>query len=190
MPLTDLLLPNKSSDAVAIINQTTFDQLFADARPFKVSVKPTSKLMEHPVETGSTVVDHRVIQPLEIELAVFLMSKGNFQDYRSVYAQLKQAFEKGDLLTVQTRAASYANMVIYEIPHTEDADVFDAIAVAVKLREVKYIEPQYSSLPASVVADKKQSSTVGRGEQQTIEVAEGSQKQSLAVSIFDWAAGK
>lgn len=192
MPLLDLLLPNKSADAVAVINQINFEQLFPDARPFKVQVVPNSKFMEHPLETGATITDHRVIQPLEIELSVFLTSRGNLQDYRSVYAQLKQAFDAADLLTIQTRTSSYPNMVIYEMPHNEDADMFDAVAVAVKLREVKYVEPKYASLPASQVADKQQSSTVARGEQQTSTAS--SQETSLIIegykSATNWWNGQ
>lgn len=190
MPLLDTLLPTKSADVVAILNQETFEQLFSDARPYKVVVNPTSKLMEHPLETGAVVTDHRVIMPLEIELSVFLTSRGNFQDYRSVYAQLAQAFTRGDLLTIQTRTASYRNMVIYEIPHQEDADMFDAVAVGIKLREVRYVEPQYATLKAANVSDKKQSSTVAKGEQQAPTVTESEQRGSILSRLGDWAAGR
>lgn len=169
MPLTDLLTPNKSSDAVSILNQTTFDQLFADARPIKVTVSPTAKLMEHPLETGATIIDHRIINPIEIELSLLVTSRSQLHDYRSVYAQLRQAFDAGDLVTVQTKAASYPNMVIYEIPHQEDADMFDAFSIALKLKEAKYVEARYATLKVGDVSKAQNSSTVARGEQQTTE---------------------
>ncbi len=190
MPLLDTLVPTKSADVVAVLNQETFEQLFPDARPYKVVVNPTSKIMEHPLETGATITDHRVIMPLEIELSVFLTSRGNVQDYRSVYAQLNQAYQKADLLTIQTRTSSYRNMIIYEIPHSEDAEMFDAVAVAVKLREAKYVEPQYATLKPENVADKKQSSTVAKGEQQNPEVTSAEQRGSILVRVGDWASGR
>jgi hypothetical protein len=167
MPLNSAFVPNASSDVVGVFDQNTFEQVFSAARPIKVSVKETARAMEHPVETGATITDHLVIDPNEIELSVFLISRGNLSDYRSVYQQLVQFRKNATLLSVQTRTDTYANMLILDISHDEDAAIFDAVAVGVKLKEVLFVTPQYGNLPAANVADKKNSSTVDRGEQQT-----------------------
>ena len=171
MPLIDLLLPNASADVVAVLD-SGFNQVFGDAHPMKATVNETSKAMEHPVETGATITDHRIILPIEIELSLFLTSSNPAADYRSVYQQIKQLWQAATLLTVQTRTDSYSSMIITDMPHDEASDMFDAIMVAVKLKEVVFVSPQYGTLPPKAVANKKHSSTVKSGEKQTKDVTE------------------
>lgn len=189
MPLTNLLLPNASADVVAVFDDG-FNQVFADGRPIKANVNEYSKVMEHPVETGIVITDHIVEQPTEIELSVFLISKGNIQDYRSVYQQIKQLKKSGTLLTVQTRTDSYPNMIITDMPHDESPDMFDAIMVAIKLRSVILVTPQYGKLPPSSVSNKANSDTVKKGEQQTKDATtEQQEKPSLIIRAWKYATG-
>lgn len=164
MGLLDVRLPNFSADAVAVFDEG-FNQVFENARPIKAKVYESAKVMEHPVETGVMVTDHRVINPVEIELSLILTAL----DYRSVYQQIKQIYRDATLLTVQTKTDSYLNMIISDMPHDEDPDLFDAIAIAVKLKEVLYVTAQFGTLPASRVANPVNASTVQKGEQQTTE---------------------
>lgn len=177
MALTDTLIPSASSDAVAVFG-ANLSQVFSGARPIKAAVTEDSKLMEHPLETGAVVTDHRIVLPIEIELSLILTAT-----YRNVYQQIKQLFTDGTLLTVQTRTASYSNMVIMSLPHDEDPEMFDAIAIAVKLRQVEIISPQYGTLPPSKVANKSQASTVKKGQQQGKDSTDP-KITSAAASIF------
>lgn len=168
------------SDVVAVLDDS-FAQLFVNARPIKATVKESAKVMEHPVEKGSTVTDFRIIQPVEIELSMVL-ARG---DYRNTYAQIKRVFERAALLTVQTRTGSYGNMMISSIPHDEDADMFDAVALALTLREVILIEPQYATIKPS---NPTKANTVKRGEQQAQPVVSNS--GSALAGGADYISGK
>ena len=126
-------------------------------------VNENAKVMEHPVETGATITDHIIFMPIEIELSLMLTSN----DYRSVYQQIKDIYLAGRLLTVQTRTATHQNMLIQQLPREESPDVFNGISVALRLKEANFVVAQFGSLPASSVANKSQSSTVARGQQQT-----------------------
>jgi hypothetical protein len=141
-----------------------FNQLFADGRPIKANVKEASKIADHPVEDGTTISDHQVMMPVEIELTLILGSKG---EYRDTYNEIRALFRATELLTVQTRTGTYANMVIEAMPHDETADVFDAIPLVVKLREVQLVTAQFQALPPKAVAKKRDASTLKRGEQKT-----------------------
>lgn len=152
-----------SMDAVAVLGQESFGQMFPLARQMKVSARVESKLMEHPLENGATIVDHRVILPKAIELSLFLES-GN---YRDTYQQIQAAFEAGTLLIVQTRASSFTNLVIEAMPHDEDPTTFDSIVLSLRLKEAKFITPSYGTLPPRKTANKSQASTVKKGQQQT-----------------------
>jgi len=148
-------------DVVGVFD-SDFNQLFAEGRPIKANVTVASKVMEHPVEDGSTIADHRVILPVEIELTMIL---GTVGEYRDTYNQIRSLFLQTETLVVQTRTGTYPNMIIEKMPHDETADVFDAIPLVVKLREVVLVTAQFQALPPKAVAKKRNASTVKRGEQ-------------------------
>lgn len=177
MALTDVLIPNSSADVVAVFD-ADFNQVFSTARPIKAMVNEESKVMMHPLEDGATIADHQVFLGTTIELSMMLSK----YDYRSVYQQIKQIYRASTILTVQTRTDSYTNMIIQKMPHDEDPELFDVIALAVRLEEAQFITPQYGSLPPSKVANAGDSSTVNKGSQQTSETTDPA--PSILYGIF------
>lgn len=159
-----------TTDVVCILD-ASLAQLFETARPIKATVKEESKPMEHPLESGATITDHRVIQPVEIELSMVLASA----DYKDTYRKIRDLFTRGDLLTVQTRTDSYPNMLLAAMPHEETPDAFDAVNLALSLKEALFVQAQFSDLK---VRNAKDSRTVNRGEQQ----GQTSKKQSSILS--------
>lgn len=155
------MTPTSAADVVGIFDQN-FRQLFQTARPIKATIKEASKIFEHPVEDGSTIIDFTITLPVEIELSLMLTGA----EYRDVYQNIRQSFKNRDVLSVQTKTATYANMIIESLPHDEDPEQFDAVALALRLREVQFVTAQYATLPAKVVRDKKNATTVNRGQQQ------------------------
>jgi len=161
MALIDAEVPSASADVVAIFDQN-FIQLFTLARPIKAVVKEDSKLMEHPLETGVTIVDHSIILPIEIELSM-IPTRG---EYRDVYQRIRQSFKNRDLLVVQTKTGLYENLLLQSIPHEEDPELYDTITLALKLKEALIVTAQYNKLPAKSVRNKTNASTVDKGQQQ------------------------
>lgn len=135
----------------------------------KVDVERRGRLMQHPLENGSSVSDHFVIDPIEMEVVVIFRGE-NIKDQ---YQIAVQSFLSGELLTVQTRSGSYANMVIEAMPHDETADMVDVLPVSLRLLEARFVEVVYAPAPAK--ASNKP--TVKRGEQ-------APQQSSLAYRIF------
>ena len=160
--------PTNAQDVVAVL-AADFSQVFPNARALKVAINRSSKAMEHPLETGATITDHRIILPVTADLSIVIASS----DYKAVYQQVGDLFRRGELLTVQTRVESFPNMLIEKMPHEESADMLDGVAVAVTLKEAKFVTPQFSTLPPSKVARPKDSDTVKRGQQQPTESARG-----------------
>ena len=78
----------------------------------KATVRETSKVMEHPVETGIMLSDHHIINPVEIDIPLIVTSSstgllgallGNLAtNYAATYAQIRQAFYNATPLTVKT----------------------------------------------------------------------------------------
>jgi hypothetical protein len=155
----DVLLPTKAYDQVAVFDQD-FNQVFPRARPIKAIVKEEAKVMEHPLETGATIVDHRIILPIEIELSLVLQ----FADYQDAYNQIKQFYLNATLLIVQTKSGVYPNLLIAAMPHEETPEMYDALAVSLKLQEAQF------ATTTNQFANKNpsQASTVNRGNQQPL----------------------
>jgi hypothetical protein len=157
--IINTLLPSAAVDAVAIYDQN-YNQLFQQAKSIKVVVKENSKLMEHPLETGSILTDHRIILPTEIEMSLVLSST----DYTDVYKSISQYYYNATLLIVQTRAAIYANQLIEAIPHEEDPNMYDALTIALSLKQILLVSAQYAPAPKY----SSNTSTQNRGTQQGI----------------------
>lgn len=171
------LLPSQktasSADVVGIFD-SSFRQVFIDARPLNVKILENSQLMEHPLETGSTIVDHAVVLPIEIEMALLVVS----DNFRDVYQQIRQAWLSKEKFTIQTKTGSYPDMVIMSIPHDETPEMFDAIAMAVKFKEAKFVEPQFESLPPSAVKNKSDSDTKNAGQKQGGPLSDSQERKS------------
>jgi hypothetical protein len=165
-----------TTDVVCVLD-ANLAQVFERARPIKATVKEDSKAMEHPLETGAVVTDHRVILPTEIQLSLVLAS----EDFQGTYRQIRDLFTKGELLTVQTRTDSYPNMAITSLPHDETADTLDAVTLALALKEVKYVEAQFTEFK---VAKPKDAKTVQRGEQQPQPKAATERSGSILSGLF------
>lgn len=170
------LVPSSSQDVVAVYNQD-WEQVFSIARPTELSVKKESKLMEHPLEDGSTIIDHSVIQPIEADLTVVLQPG----DYQQGYLEISQLFLNRTYLILQSRGVVYENMIIRAMPHEESPDYYNTLYMIIKLREAQFVTPETTIAPRNPT-DK---STVNRGTTQT-EVATPVQEREASV-IHRWA---
>ena len=167
------LLPSFAVDYVAIFDQN-FNQLFINAKAIKAVIKEQAKVMEHPVETGAIITDHRIILPVEIDLSLILAS----QDYQDVYKAIRQYYYQATLLIVQTRSGIYENQLISALPHEEDPAMYNALTVALSLRQVLFVTAQYGIVPRY----PSNSTTAQRGTQ--LGTLANVQKTTLAASAY------
>ena len=130
------LLAGGNSDVVGIFD-ANLNQVFLNARPLRADVRETSRVMTHPVETGVMIADNHIINPIEINLSLSIKS----EYYNSMYNQIKQAFTLGTVFSVQTRTGVYNNMIIADMPHTEEPDKYDAILMGLHFTQVLYVTP-------------------------------------------------
>ena len=173
-------IATSSKDLVGVFNQS-FTQVFEKARPLKATIKEEAKVFEHPIETGATITDFRIIQPIEIEISLML----NSEDYKSVYQQIRQLFLNGELLVVQTKAGVYDNQLIQAMPHEEDPAQYDAITLGLKLKQAQFVTPQFATLPRRQVRNKSNSSTVARGEQQKTSQTTSTRSPTVLFGVFN-----
>lgn len=167
-----------AADVVGIYDGTTLQQLFINARPMEAVVRPTSKVMEHPAESGVMIPDHHIINAIEIDLP--LMISSDF--YSSVYQQITAAFYEGTLLTVQTRVGVFTNMYIVSLPHKESPDIYDAITLALHLKQMLFVTSSTAYAPEEPV----DSDTVQNGQQSPTPPVESLQTLSNTTVAGAW----
>lgn len=168
-------------DVTGIFNED-FEQVFVEARAMKADVSRASRVMRHPLENGSSIADHRVIEPNEITLLMFLPN----DLFRDLYAQLATAFVTAQKFTVQTKVGSFPDMFISEMPHEETPEFVDLVQVLVKLTEVTFLTMQFEAAPVRPAPNKSASkSTVKRGEQAPKADPPTEKKSSVAYGWFN-----
>ena len=82
--MNNTILSSASQDVVGVFDQQTFSQVFSDARPIKAKVNETASVMSHPVEDGTIITDHKIINPVDIELSMIISAMPHDED-PSVY---------------------------------------------------------------------------------------------------------
>jgi hypothetical protein len=176
-----LALAGGNVDIVGLYDDS--GQVYAQARPLKASIRETSKIMEHPVETGVVLSDHHIINPVEIELPLFVPST----DYASTYQQIKADFLAATLLSVKTPVNVYGSMIIADMPHEESPEHFNAIIIGLRLKQVLFEVPGSAQpLPANYSpAASTNQNTVPSGLQSA--VALGKQVLAGATAIASYA---
>lgn len=161
----NLLTGSLRIDVVGVFDGTSLQQVFKNARPLKASVRPGKKIMQYPVETGVTLSDHQVILQKVIDLSLVIPA----EFYGSTYQQIVAASVNATLLSVQTRAGVFPNMIIDSYPHEEDPSMYDAITMNLRLIEVLYVAPASIAQPNAPAGyspeDPANTDTARRGQQ-------------------------
>jgi hypothetical protein len=175
--LVNSLLSFFGVDVVGVFDNDTFEQLFITARPMKANVTRQQKIMDHPIESGAIVSDFAIILPVEIELSMLLTG----QQYTAMYQEISTYFNTQQLVSIQTKATVFPNMMIQAMPHEETPEMFDVLPLALKFREVQMVTVQYQALPPTAVQTPTDTSTVQRGTQQP--------QQSILYGIGSFVGG-
>lgn len=124
-----------NTDNIAIYNGAT--QMFPKARPLKAIVREPSRIMKHPAETGVTLADYQVIDPVIIELPIMIPS----QYYAATYQAILDARNAPTLLSVKTPLRTYANMIISDLPSEYSPEHYNAVIINLKLEQILYVIP-------------------------------------------------
>jgi len=181
MSILNYFFATSVQDVVAVYDQN-FNQVFSKARIIKPVVKPTAKGMEHPLESGTTVTDHVILQPTELELTMIIAGTDISNTYETIY----NYWYNKTLFTVQTKATDYSNMYILEMPHEESPDQYDAISIILNFKQALIAT---STTSKTVPADPTNSNTVNRGTQIPGNVSTGGVQTTNFIEAAQAAAG-
>lgn len=168
-----------AQDVVAVFDNA-FNQIFINARPMKASIKETAKVMKHPVESGATVTDHKIILSIAIELPVTLTP----QDYVNTYHEIKSIFVGNNTIQVQTNTGLYQSMVLHEMPHEENPEHYDTITMNLKLEQFIIVATK-----TSAIATKSGGNKTGKAATPT-QQANANEKASKGSAFYSLTFGR
>jgi|SRR5579859_3184495 len=152
------VVASSAVDVIAVLDMTTLKQVFADARPLRVSPNEGGDVMHHPLEDGSQIADHFVLRPTEITYPAVIT-----KNVRQVVDEIRRIGKAGTLLVVQTRGGEYKNMVMFDWPREETAELYNGTTITLKFRFAKFIKPQQGG---PVPRAAKHAKTTKRGQVQ------------------------
>ena len=155
-------------DTVAIFTLESEVQLIEDARPIKLKTRETSTLVEHPREDGSKAIDHKIDNPIEVEID-FIPINGS---YRDVYNSIDRLRINNVALRIQTRTNTFFDMYIESISVLSDPSIFGSVKINVKFKQEQLFSVDIQALPESEVENPADSDIIDSGTKQSSPVPE------------------
>lgn len=151
---------NNEEEPVTALFDEDGNQLFDTVGILELSASPSNTFAEHTLEDGKVVVDNKIINRVPVTVAAILSP----DDFKSVYAKLKEADKNNTVFTIQTRVDTYYNMYIDSYPWSESAAISNTIAININFMEQQFVEIKTTSLPASKVKNPVDADPVDSGE--------------------------
>lgn len=155
------LLPfGNDQPQIRITDNETNDPIWTQVTHMGISTDRTAQVMQHPLETGASVMDHRIIDPTTLYLRL-IMSKDN---YRSVYSSIQNYHVQSKLVKIHTRTRVNRNMAIVSFPDEQDPELFDALSMEITFREMLFVTPSQGTMTEENQREKADSNTVQQGQ--------------------------
>lgn len=105
-----------------------------------LQVRPSARIIKHPIETGGVVMDNKVLDPRMINLKVVVTWKED-GSHKAVLQQLDEIWEDRfyQFCSVTTREGKvYKNLKMVTEPHTETPDRFNVFEFDLQFEEMMF----------------------------------------------------
>lgn len=174
-------------------------ELLSGMSVLNYSVRDDSQFATHPIETGSSIADHHVFNPVQIscyvafppkglkwaQISVVDLLYGRGQTFDETFNELQTLYKTSAKLTIKTDAKVYENMYITSIPSDVSPDTADRQIFNITFEQALMVMPQYIKMPANQVKNPSNSSSVKSGELLPEKVEETSDK-GFWQAVKDW----
>ena len=136
------------------------NQLFETVGILEMSTSPSNTFAEHTLEDGRVVIDNKIINRVPITVTAILSP----DDFKQVYAKIKEADKNSTRFTIQNRVDTYSNMYIESYPYSESSAIANTIAININFIEQQFVEVKVETLPPSKVKNQSDADTVNSGQ--------------------------
>lgn len=107
-----------------------------------ISVSDSSRVIESPVELGTTMFDNKVLDPIKIRVEGYI----KHEDFDSVITKIEDmAWDRSwNFYSVVTKSRAYKNLILKTRIDSQKRDMFDVISYTLEFVEVLFSEVQES----------------------------------------------
>lgn len=130
-PSNDAIRQNMQKAAITL----TSDDAGIESLPvMKISIHSPTKVARHPVESGSVIMDNKVIQPTEIVAECFLY----IADYSDQIERLLAALDDKSDFTyeIRTKTDTHENLILEDMKEEHVKDKFDVVHITLNFVEM------------------------------------------------------
>jgi hypothetical protein len=172
MPNT-ILSSALSSPSLSITSFSNPENIAASLSVSKVTIKLRSKIFRHKTETGNTIVDARVVEPMTCEIDVFAPTLDSLTAINAVM------LDRGTTYTIKSRGLVLTKMMMDQTGIKQSGDMLSASPVRLAFKEL--MTQGQLALGATTVAQPADSTLIDQGLQTVSDAV--STVQGLAATI-------
>ena len=158
-----LFFENEKLPVTALFDEDG-NQLFETVGILELSAAPSNTFAEHTLEDGKVVVDNKIENRIPVVVSAILSP----DDFKSVYAKLKEADQNSTKFTIQTRVDTFYNMYIESYPWSESSKISNTIAININFIEQQFVEVKQTTLPPQKVKNPVNTDPVNSGEKNPV----------------------
>jgi hypothetical protein len=136
-------------------------EVLPDLEITRVAVEDQAKIFEHPLETGTVIVDHMILEPQQATIQAYISL-----DDDVTLRTLEQLYLSGTKMTMRAENKIIENVIIKSKPKEITSSVLDKTLYSITFREAEEKEPVYVAMPPKKVVNKATSSRVNSGVKQ------------------------
>lgn len=164
---------------LVIYNSENNTEAFQNVQFFDGSVSDDLKVMEHPREDGTSIVDH-IIDDAKSATAKLIIS----DDDSTSLNEILDYYHNRTQLTLKIKNNFYTNFIISSKPVKADPQYYDKTVYELSFKEVLVAQTQYVKMTVPQVKQTRNASTVKTGHKQP------QPKPSILRTISDKINGK
>ena len=114
-------------------------EIIPEIRVVSISPKPRARLIRHPIESGGTTVDNKVIDPTTLDVHCYV----KWADRKAVDT-IFEMFRNREykFYSVVARDGIYANLALVSCPNTQTPQKFDVFEFTLGFQEVMFGTPR------------------------------------------------
>lgn len=146
---------------IAVYDQAENQQILTALQFLDGSVQDDKKLMEHPKEDGTMVVDHVIDDPIQVTLQVIISD-----DDSSSLNELQDLYKNSTPVIIKMKNELHSNLVMSSKPMKADNSHYNKTVYDLTFKEIQEAVTLYVKMSVPQVKNKKNASKVNTGHKQ------------------------
>jgi len=159
---------------IAVYDQEENEQILTSLKFLDGSVTDDKKLMEHPKEDGTMIVDHVIDDPIQITLQCLLAD-----DDSTGLNELHNLYKNCTQVIIKIKNELHDNLVMASKPMKANSDHFNYTVYDLTFKEIQVAQTVYVKMSVPQVKRKANASKINTGHKQISTAASIKKKLGL-----------